>query len=69
MKNHVKKVKNALNVDGLMKVADNLFNSKLIYGLQLCGQFRNFSPFYFPSPEITEVKICYRQTDKLFDTM
>ena len=27
-----------------------------------------FSPFYFASPEINEVEIRHRQTDKFFDT-
>ena len=30
---------------------------------------KNFSPFYFASHEIIEVKFCYRQTDKFFDTI
>ena len=30
---------------------------------------KDFSPFYFASPEIIEVEICYRQTDKFYDTI
>ena len=36
----IKRLKNSLQYDGLKKVSDSLFNSKLRYGLQLMGQIR-----------------------------
>jgi hypothetical protein len=36
----IRRLKNSLKYDGLKKVADSLFTSKLRYGLQLMGQIR-----------------------------
>ena len=36
----IRRMKNHLSQDGLRKVAESLFNSKIRYGLQLCGKIR-----------------------------
>ena len=36
----IRRMKNHLLSQGLRKVAESLFNSKIRYGLQLCGQIR-----------------------------